>query len=726
MAKSTVEKQMEAISFISVAQAAMNSLSRVMDFLNSPPPTSFSAQFGFTPISFLMGILKMLNVRREAMIEFTANFMVKYLPYVELGVKVAILTRLKQYISCTIDPRIPKSAREEGVLIDLKSIDLFDKLSKNPLSPEGASNYFGMSGITDVYKLVRAQDMDAFLWFVLHNNHLPKARDITRFNPFTYDSTPYNGVTARTAYEGTLPTSTLGSIIVTWTQEKMSKIMLGNTFTFNNGLTTSMCIHNRYNQNNGVIENMIVPITAYFLENGSIVPSSGYTWHAPNVTVKKLLDNISKDQKSGYDDYDLFSSRNYDEELALCNIEYVSYVSPSSDDASVIGTPTDKIRVRVLPRPFMHLPNLIEHEPPTRFRKVLFNKDGEYDKKGNYTILDPVLDNSDRLDYSQDGFVIDRSIGSVIVRDKDKVMEKIVECYRGLSVTEFNYDFIMGMKLFDARQIISSLFDALYNTSLNWGASYNRGDDVKEQIREIVKNIIDNTSESSDCYFTFSNEKYEKYLRLAEEKRSNRQPFGDVTQESPDLSEAYDILSQYDADADMQKQVDVITRTLTSAAVSVSENSDDVDKNKVEWDFHCDILENLIYALYTSILTPKLFLILELNEKMMGKTSSYGKVGKIANDLLQTLSDVAADIVAAYVNALFEFVKVQLAEILEALSTMMVKEYADMVTSVMAQLRSCIALFGSLFSQQDQQTMLDNVDYADIDSRETPTNQDNC
>lgn len=724
--KSTLEKQLEAIATINVAQAAMNSLSRIIDFLNTPPPSSFSAQFGFTPMSFLIGILRMLNVPVESLLDFTANFLVKFLPYLETAVKVAILTRLKQYISCTLDPRIPKPAREDGILIDIKSIDLFDKLSHNPLSKDGSTHYFGTSGIKDVYKLVRAEDMDAFLWYVMHHSHLPMSRNISDLDTFTYDGRTYGGAAVRNVSDTSLPKSALGSILVQWTNSTMSRIMLGNTFTYKNGYTISMCIHNRYDKNNAVIENTIVPITAAFLSNGVITPSSGYTWHSPKVTINKLIGNMTKEEKSGYDDYDLFSSRNYDDEIALCNIEYVGNVAESSPDASIIGTTTDKIRVRILPQPFMHVPNLTTDpkEPPTRFRKVLFNKNGEYDKKGNYTILDPINDWKSKMVY--DCFEIDAQTGNVKVTDKEKIIAKSVECYRGMSVAEFNYDFIMGMKLFDAKQIVSSLFDALCNTSVGGGVSYSRNDDLREQIRQIVKNIIDYTGESSDCYFTFSNEKYEKYLRLAEEKRSNRQPFGDVSQQSPDMSKAFDILAEYDANAEMQTQIDIIKKSLTSASVAMSENSDDVDKNKVEWDFHCDIVENLIYALYTSILTPKLFLILELNEQMMGKSSSYGSISKIAKDLLQTIVDVAVDLVAAYVRALFDFVMAQLAQILAALAAMELKEYADMVSTVMSNLKNCLFLFQSLFSQQDLQTQLDNIDYADIDERDMPTNQNNC
>ena len=42
--------------------------------------------------------------------------------------------------------------------------------------------------------------------------------------------------------------------------------------------------------------------------------------------------------------------------------------------------------------------------------------------------------------------------------------KNMIECYPGLTVYEFNYDYVMSIRLFDAKSIASALFDALFNT----------------------------------------------------------------------------------------------------------------------------------------------------------------------------------------------------------------------------------------------------------------------
>ena len=41
-------------------------------------------------------------------------------------------------------------------------------MSVSPLSDYGRNMYFGLYGVNDVYSFARADDFDAFLWFVIH------------------------------------------------------------------------------------------------------------------------------------------------------------------------------------------------------------------------------------------------------------------------------------------------------------------------------------------------------------------------------------------------------------------------------------------------------------------------------------------------------------------------------------------------------------------------------
>ena len=180
-------QQEEAMSNIDAAKAMADKVFTVMGLMQS-----FSSQ-GITqstnPIGFLMYILRHLGVSYEDIRKWLTDLLIYVTPTLEIGVKAVILSNLKGMISCSSDPRIPYKFRkyhksqesqygnEYGIDINVESIDFLDKLSVSPLSDEGKEWYFGLEGVNDVYKFARADDFDAFLWFVIHKGKFPMPSD---------------------------------------------------------------------------------------------------------------------------------------------------------------------------------------------------------------------------------------------------------------------------------------------------------------------------------------------------------------------------------------------------------------------------------------------------------------------------------------------------------------------------------------------------------------------
>lgn len=154
------------------------------------------------PIRLEIDLLKMLGVPKDEVIEFLAKTIGTVIaPTLEVSVKAILLSNLKKMVSCTIDPRIPDEYRKKnkagdravdnntrGMEFSVASIDLFGQLSINPLSDKGRLMYFGLDGIEDVYKLARADDFDAFLWFVKTRGRFPMASP----SATVFDGVPYN------------------------------------------------------------------------------------------------------------------------------------------------------------------------------------------------------------------------------------------------------------------------------------------------------------------------------------------------------------------------------------------------------------------------------------------------------------------------------------------------------------------------------------------------------
>jgi hypothetical protein len=92
------------------------------------------------------------------------------------------------------------------------------------------------------------------------------------------------------------------------------------------------------------------------------------------------------------------------------------------------------------------------------------------------------------------------------------------EVYRGLTVYEFNYDFVMGMRLYDSKVITAQLISAVLG--MDFGLNFYKDTtqlEVQAEITEIMHEIMyTEDKEVSDCYYSFSNRKYDEMRTDAE------------------------------------------------------------------------------------------------------------------------------------------------------------------------------------------------------------------
>jgi hypothetical protein len=270
----------------------------------------------------------------------------------------------------------------------------------------------------------------------------------------------------------------------------------------------------------------------------------------------------------------------------------------------------------------------------------------------------------------------------------------------------------MGMKLFDAKTIATQLFNTLMDIRLGIGADIRFGNpEVNDEIRNIVREIINSDdSEINDCYFSFDNSKYSALMRQAEIKRANAKAGTKMT-----YTELVNTINEFDENATLNEQKDVLTRAINSASAIVTEGVDDTDKVTVEFNFVSDLIENLIQAIVYSLLTPKVLMLLEVNQQIMG--------GKWVKFTLKDLLDSMRDIIIGIVNEVRDFVLQELLKLLmsqlqplvEMLHSLIAKEQIeDYIDAINEIIRNCPSIWFK-FGNQYLDTSIANVDYADID-----------
>lgn len=704
---SVKKMQEEAMASIDTAKALVDKVLTIMEIIIVDP--SIALTFSANPIGFLIQLLKHLGVTRKEIELWLTNFLIYIIPVLETAVKAILLTNLKNMISCSVDPRIPEKYRKQhkaitnyntsqeyGIDINIESIDFMDKLSINPLGEFGSNWYFGLEGVEDSYKFARADDMDAFLWFVIHKGKFPNSSAISQLSDIG-DIGGQNSKVTPTNGNGSL----LSTVDVVYDKDSSSKILLGNTFKYQgDSHVISMCINRKLGDSGNTIRNTLVPVSDDW---------SSVNWYARRADQlgKNLGFGWGVNQKTSNTKYK-GKGRDFSKERGLCNLQYINQ---SSSDAPLTGLVNNKIRFTILPKPLIHIPVLSKGEPPWRFKKMLFNDKGEYDSNGKYTLAD--ISDSQDLTYLDGAVKIDPKSGAVTVTDKDKVIKNLMECYPGLTVFEFNYDYVMSIKLFDAKVLAHSLMESVLN--MNMGISVGLGvrhQEGTETIKEIIKNILESDdSEINDCYYTFDNSKYDALLRKAEEKRARQERFGNVTHETGLFDSVNDILNEYDANAELNEQVDVLHRAITQAAVTVSEGVEESDKFDVEFNFIFDLIEALTTAIVNSILSPKVLMLLEVNQKIMGGTWEKFTLKDLIQALRAIIVAIVKEIRDMVIQELLKLVLKPLEPIIQMLASILLREqlenYADAILEI---IRNCP------FSNKYENTKLDTVDYADIDT----------
>lgn len=720
--------QDEGIALINTSKAIMDKVLTIMEIFIASPTASVNATVN--PVHYLLRLLREIGVTDEKIKDILILILTATLPALEIAIKAILLTNLKNLISCSIDPRIPEQyrkysiggstqdAQRRGIDIDISSIDMFDKLSICPLTDAGREYYFGLEGVENVYTFARADDMDAFLWFVKNKGKFPSSTNITN------DA----DLKTKTSADSVLPVG--GNLFMEqqllFSSTNPSKVIAGNTFRYSGEGTrvTSMCVESLYDEELNITKNTLLPVSDDL---------TSVNWYIRRAD--QLAKNIGIGWKSSKAKSATKSGRDYSKERAICNLQFMESL-PDSDLAGLIN---NKFRFAILPKPYIHIPDIAHGEPPWRFKKILFNEKGELDSNGKLTLggipTETYDDTNKAIKITGTGYElqIDIKSGNISVVTPTKaedITKYLVECYPGLTVFEFNYDYVMGMKLFDpkvvATQLLNSIMDIRVGIGANIGISYQ---EATEEIRNIVKEIIqsDEETEVNDCFFTFDNSKYSALLRAAEIKRANSHNRNSTI--DADIAEINEILREYDGNATLNEQKDVLKRAINKASVTVSEGADEGDKVMVEFNFVTDLIENLIQTIVYSVFSPKVLMLLEVNETLMG-----GKWKKFTvKDLMMAMRSVIISIINEVrdliLQELLKLLMNELEPIKEFLTSIIAREQIeDYVEAINQLIRNCPVIWFK-FGNQLLDTQLDTVDYADIDTshiKQGEAPQNNC
>ena len=206
---------------------------------------------------------------------------------------------------------------------------------------------------------------------------------------------------------------------------------------------------------------------------------------------------------------------------------------------------------------------------------------------------------------------------------------KCNQAYDNKTLNELNDNFIDSLKLFESNNIVNKIIDALFGSiSVNLGKT-NKQLEMEAQINDVIDRLTnaDVNQEINDDYFNFSNEE----IALQQSAANNRKNGIIIVKTSVETKANMSIKYLNNLNDDMgtastliQKR-QAITNSLNSMADNLSDQVQNTqDAQTIKVSFFKDLIKNIIKAITSVLLSPKIIIIFLINFKIIfGIASSF-------------------------------------------------------------------------------------------------------
>lgn len=632
--------------------------------------TTYSYNESSNPFEFIIDIFKSTSGYDE-LINIISKFIAIGLPALEAAVKAVLLSNIKNLLNCAINPVISDELLTDGVVFDLRQIDVVGTLYYCPLDNThiGQRYYFGCDGFDYPYQLEHAGDFNAFLWFV-------KNMGINRsvwygVNPMVamlYDSTFGDStryIMQKPAEDGLpLPNSgekcKKGHGIITLDYHERP-ISLRNAVGGERYMQTpySNCIQ--------VFIGNTRPLIQF---DGAVFDESELHRLAAEIDeIKKQLEKLS-------------------EEIEQLDVELAD-----NDTRRMNG-------------------EISEDEWTLNYKNISDRKNAKTDE---YNTL------SDDLSREPDGKA--PRLRELEALYYQSVVNADTTAYRSIqqnyyyrrTLIEFNTDYVMSLKLFDSKVVTAQLLDALTGClSMDLNLSFEQLI-IKNEVEKMVKSVIEtDDAVISDCFFTFSNEQYDNLVHRAELIRAGLLSL-DGEENGTYSIDPMEILGGLDAISNAASKEEVqtiIAGCFKEISATLSEDGGETKQNNFNFNvkihFIDNLLNNLAYVITSAIVSPKLYLLFAVNLQILGLQSNFS-----LTDFIDMHRKMIVDCIRAIRDQILSYIVKELMKIIgdlaERLALAYAVEQAEYYRALMRNLIECFRRNRGLLDFN-----IDNVDYADI------------
>lgn len=637
---------------LAIVDAALAILQRFPEIGESNTELSFNTSLN--PFTFLMDLFKSTTGYNQ-IIAILTRFIAYQLPVVEAAVKSLLLSQLKDILSCSVNPLITEEILKDGIVFNIDEIDIADILKNSPFDEKiGKHFYFGTGEAHMPDDLVYCDDMDAFIWFVINKANKRYTWKPKEYRNKSLDTIGNTRTDNKTNKEG---------IITIEYYEKSDNLRDANGNDYHLQTPFNNCLH---------------VFIGDAREDGTKSTMQELASTEKDIS---MTDQIIKDLDSEINVN--LSKKN--------NIEQRQSELDKKLSNQEITTDEYKEKYKDYIDQLKKINNILNQNTEKRQAQYSKKRSLQY-KIGNLDL---------------------KKIGKELLYDITKAKFED-NYYLNKTLFKFNIDYIASLRLFDEEVVAARLIDSLTGIlTINAGFSYKR-QLIKNEIKKMVSMIVETDDlVVSDCFFTFSNDDYDALSRQAELRKAGLLSInGDETSAvKMDPESILKNLNELNSNSSKETIQSVVEGTLTDLSKELTSTSYNDEENinfGVQVNFIENIMNQLAYVIVSAVLSPKIYLLLLINLKIIGQEPNFN-----LEQFLGSYKTLIANLIRAIRDQLLSYLVEQLMKIIgnivKDVAYKLSIEQAKYYTRLIKQLVDCFKKH-----RDNLDYNIDDVDYADI------------
>jgi hypothetical protein len=277
---------------------------------------------------------------------------------------------------------------------------------------------------------------------------------------------------------------------------------------------------------------------------------------------------------------------------------------------------------------------------------------------------------------------------------------------------------------------------------------------IDNYIDQLVQNIIsegDSDGEFTGCFYTFDNNDY-KALEQSTVNKIQQGIFATDSSNANEITEVYNMMTDYKSSGDVETQVTALKNIFNKAETAASSSNfssnnnggtEDSDSDSSTSSFIDKIIKFLTAEITNAILTPKVLMLIQINQKLMQndplsldknfKFEIKDILGAVSGIIKAAVREVVESIQKELLRMILERINIIMSTYLKLLSLEYAKKWIDLLKLLINAYKKLMKRLKRRKSKKSSDTDIDDEiaailaegNYADIlDNIEPNTN--NC